>query len=616
MQWTPITDGLWLFRDSCNVYAIQGADGLLIIDAGTGAWLDHLDELPAKPAALALTHYFRDHAAGARRAAQQGIAVYAPEGEYEILADPVHHFNARSTYIIYDNLWNLNAPIEPTPLAGKLLDYDATNLAGLDVEVIPLSGATMTQSGYGVTLASGKRVVFCGETMHSPGKLPRVAPLQYNYNDFPGAYNVAYSLHRLGKRDDIDILAPSLGEPMTDDVKGAIDATGESLDVFFDAFGRRAHSRKPFAVPDIKKVTDHVYRSMHGNAMAWFLIGESGKVMTLDYGYAFGLQAWANYSYPFNRRALLHGLDGLKEVCGADRIDVALISHFHDDHVAGVPLLQRLHGTECWASEAFADLLEHPEAHCFPCNWPKPIKVHKRIGLDETVEWEQFKFHFGPMSGHTRFASLIGFEADGLRFAHTGDQVFFYDTWANEPDNMRVVHNHVYRNGALLDGYHQCARWMADWKPDVILTGHSEATYTDDTHVGRINDGADEYRSVHERIMPLGEGEAHFDVDSWGGWIWPYRVHLAKPQAAAVRVTVRNPHPRDAELHVRLVGPDGWEGEQTTLQAGPRAEVACELSITPVGDCRRQPFVAELTVDGQPFGQVAEALMTVGHELF
>ena len=65
MTWQPILPGVWLFRDSCNVYAVQGPDGMLIVNAGTGAWLDHLDELPARPVALVCTHYFRDHAAGA-----------------------------------------------------------------------------------------------------------------------------------------------------------------------------------------------------------------------------------------------------------------------------------------------------------------------------------------------------------------------------------------------------------------------------------------------------------------------------------------------------------------------------------------------------------------------
>ena len=68
----------------------------------------------------------------------------------------------------------------------------------------------------------------------------------------------------------------------------------------------------------------------------------------------------------------------------------------------------------------------------------------------------------------------------------------------------------------------------------------------------------------------------------------------------------------EAELEVKLVGPAGWEGSSTRVRAASRAEVSCMLTITPAGACRRQPIAAELIVDGLPFGQVAEALVTVG----
>src|SRR5688572_20551153 len=101
MNWIQILPNVFRFVDSCNVYAVIGPQASVIIDAGTGYWLDHIDELPQPPAALLLTHYFRDHAAGAVGAARAGIPVYVPEGEKAILHDPGQHFRERETYIIY-----------------------------------------------------------------------------------------------------------------------------------------------------------------------------------------------------------------------------------------------------------------------------------------------------------------------------------------------------------------------------------------------------------------------------------------------------------------------------------------------------------------------------------
>lgn len=620
MTWTQLQPDVFVWRDSCNVYAVIGPAGAIIVNAGTGAWLDAMDMLPARPAALVCTHFFRDHSAGAARAAERGIPVHVPEGERAIFADPAQHFRQRDTYIIYDNYWDLFAPIEATPISGVLRDYERRTLAGLDVEVVPLPGVTVHHTGIAVR-SGGRQLVFCGEAIHSHGKVARVAPYQYNYNDLGGAVNAFWSARDLRERAP-DALLPSLGTPMFGAAvcQSALAALEESLKVLCDGRPDERAAISAIDTPVLQRVSEHVWRATQSQSYNWFVVSRSGKVLAIDYGYhnARGLLV-AEYSKPYRRRALLHSLDALKAETGADKIDVALISHFHDDHVCGVPLLQRLHGTQCWATDAFADLLAQPDAHCFPCDWPQAIEIDRRIREDEIVQWEEYTFRFGRMNGHTRFASLIGFEADGKRFAHTGDQYFFADknlAWLQGDDltewsDKRPMQNHVYRNGALLDGYALSGKWMREWRPDIVLSGHQAPFHTNDDFFALLDRWTTEYESMHKHVMPLGESDAHFNVDGWGGWIWPYRTQIAAPTPVTVTVTVRNPLPRAADLQVRLVGPRGWTGTAAVVRTAARAEASCELQITPDGPCRLQPYAVELTVEGQPYGQVAEALMTV-----
>ncbi len=619
MTWNPILPNLYLWQDSCNVYAIIGPNGILIVNAGTGAWLEHLDELPNLPVTLACTHYFRDHAAGALLASQRGIPVYVSEGEREIFADPLQHFRQRDTYIIYDNYWDLFAPIEAIPVAGVLRDYERVSLAGIEVEVVPIPGVTMTQIGLAFSLpGSDQRLICCAEAIHSPGRMARLAPLQYNYNDLSGALN-AYCSARTLRQHKPDGLLPSLGKPMLSDADSALVQLQENLKTLCAGRTELAQMITQADKPAIEKVTEHVWRTTHTESINWFVISKSGKVLVIDYGYPSGYGVLgAEYAKPYRRRALLHSIDALKQQFGIERIDVVLVSHFHDDHVCGIPLLQRLFGTQCWATDAFADLLASPAAHCFPCDWPQSIQIDRRIAETETVRWEEYEFHFAPMNGHTRFASLIGFEADGQRFAHTGDQYFFQDSsgnWTDDTgnwDGKQVFQNHVYRNGALLDGYALSGHWMTTWRPDIVLSGHQPPMYTNAAFFKLIEQWASEYADLHRLAMVLGEEEIHFNLDSWGGWIWPYRTHIPTPAPVSVTVTVRNPLPQAAMLDVRLVGATGWVGSSARLQAGARAEVSCQLQITPTGACRRQPFAVELVAEGRPFGQVAEAMITVG----
>ncbi len=115
-EWQQVLPGVLMWPDSCNVYAIMGPDGILIVDAGTGEWIDHVGELPDRPVALACTHFFRDHSAGAARAAGElGLRVLVPEREKELFSDPLEHFRGRKTYLVYVNYWDRLRPDRADP---------------------------------------------------------------------------------------------------------------------------------------------------------------------------------------------------------------------------------------------------------------------------------------------------------------------------------------------------------------------------------------------------------------------------------------------------------------------------------------------------------------------
>jgi glyoxylase-like metal-dependent hydrolase (beta-lactamase superfamily II) len=626
-MWTTVLPDVLRWRDSCNVYAVLGDSGTLIVDAGTGEWLDHgVQHLPVPVEAVLLTHYFRDHAAGAVAAAHAGIPIYVPEGEREIFLDPAEHFRKRETYLIYDNIWDLFAPVEPVEIAGVLRDYERLTLAGIDLQVLPLPGATPTQVGLVLrTPRSGHTVAFCAETIHSPGRLPRLAPLQYNYNDIIGAVNVAFSTDLLG-RHDVDVLLPSLGEPIEEAPNEALRALHENL--IAHSWDRELERTVlELAGRDrVQQLSASVWRSTQANAASHFIVGDSGRALAIDYGYwcpsgsgAFdaGLDAYPTlvpaYSFPERRRPLLHSLQPLREQAGVEEIAAVLATHYHDDHVCGIPLLQRLRNTSCWAPANFARLLADPAGHRFPCTWPQPIRVDRALALEEPLDWDGIRFHFAPMSGHTRFSALIGWEVDGIRYVHAGDQYgpLEGDRPPPTPQEASFDSNYVYRNGAFLRSYRESAEWITAFRPDVVLGGHWAPMQTDEYYFERLADYGREFEERHRRVMALEDSEPHFGLDSMTGWIWPYRIQLPAPQTIQFEVTVRNPLPVNATLRLRMSGPQDWQGSTAELQAEGRQEVSTRMSIAPTGPCRRQPITVELHADGRPFGQILEALVTV-----
>ena len=699
MKWQKVCEDIYLYSDSCNVYAVAAPEGMVVVNAGTGQWLDHLAELPKPVRAVACTHFFRDHSAGAARAARQGIAVYAPYWEQEQFADPLGLFQRRETYIVYDNIWDFFSPIEPIPVSHWLMDWETVRIAGMDFTVLPTAGMTIGAVTLLCDLGPG-RAAFCGEVIHSPGKVARLAPLQQMYNDLCGAVSLIHSIDLL-RREKPGLLLPSLGSPMLDHADDAL--------AQLDATMRATVADRPdlleelarFGQPELLKMTDHIYQSTYGCACSWFLLSRSGKAMAIDYGHCTTLIQFRNYTYPRHRRSKRHGLAGLKKQFGIEGLDLVIPTHFHDDHVSGIPLLQRLYGTQCWVGENYARILADPAGYNFPCTWPEPIDVRPQP-LGAPLKWEEYTFTLEPIHGHTRWSNLVFFEADGRRICATGDQHFFHKFTGDikplgDYDGSAYYTNWVYRNGAMLSSMHDSVGRLNAHRPEIILPGHGSAYRTNEKWYKELDNVAESYVRIHQRAMPLGEQDAHFEVDSRGGWLEPYRVHVpcgmgvspvcsmgilpmsslssssssASASSAArqqqqkqqqqdrakmalehtgkmpvprmfaggvvpaemgtgtakqrrsqspfplkFRACVRNPLPRTVELCLRLVGPEAWMGREVRVQAGPREEVSADIEITPHEGavCRRQPIAMELTIGDQAYGQIAEALVTIGHE--
>lgn len=636
-SWQRVKDDLYLYRDSCNVWALTTNTGMIVVNAGTGAWLSVLDALPQDVHAVVLTHFFRDHTAGARRAAEHGMPVWASRWEAEQLGDAEALFQRRETYIIYDNVWDLYSPVASVPVTRWLNDWEQIELGSTRLTILPTPGVSLGAISIAISdldvsgLAQhqrdeeaheyqprGVRGVFAGEVIHSRGRIARIAPLQYNYNDLTGATHLLYSIGVIREADP-GWIAPSLGPNLVDSPESSLDALEENLRFALESRGEPTERIRPATEEWLEPVTTHLQQSGHAVASTFFVRSESGKVLSIDFGYrSHDLGLGGEYSFPRHRRPLLHGVEALRREHGVSRIDAVLVTHFHDDHVNGIPLLQRLFGTDCFAASTFAHILADPAAYAFPCTWPEPIAVTV-LNPEEVFRWEEYEFTLHPISGHTRFATMICFDADGKRIVATGDQFFFQDF--EHPGRGPAAHNHVYRNGAWLSSIRESVEIITRLRPDIILPGHGPAYHTTDEWFAWVARYADTYEEIHTRLMPL--DDCHFEVDSRAAWLAPYRTHAnggGEAGATDLEFTVhlRNPYPRRTTLEIRPQVPDGWITEPAQITLEGRAEGATPVRVrVPAGTrVRRQAIAIDLSGPDRQFGEVAEALVTVGFPAF
>lgn len=622
-RWERLSEHVILIRDTSNVYLVHDGTDAVAIDFGDGAALDLLPELGlARITDVLMTHHHRDGAQGLQRAAEVGARIWVPPVEVELFADVDAHWQRRELLKSYNNRTDRFSLLWNVPVAGTLPEYRRIGGAGTSFEVVPTPGHTVGS----VTLLAeidGRRLAFSGDLIAAPGRVWSLAATQWTYNGGEGIGATILSAHDLVRRAP-DALLPAHGDP--------IGEPGAALTELADRLGAlkefRDGVRSPFfdqIEQPYRRISEHLLMNLTSNANSYVLLSRSGKALVIDYGYdaSTGLAAGADRAA---RRPWLFTMPQLKEQFGVASIDVAIPTHYHDDHLAGFNLLREIEGTRIWAGEQMVDVLERPMDRDLPCLWYDPIRVDRSIALGEPVQWEEYELTLHPLPGHTRYAVAIEFVVDGSRVLAVGDQLhdegWLYHLFRHQmplaggvPTTLPPARmlNYVYNNGFRISDYRTTADLYLRLKPDIMLYGHWAPGLVTDDYLAELKERGAELERLHRELLAVERLELADDGPL--AVIVPYQVHGRAGDALQLEVELRNPNREPSRAEVRIVAAAGWQVEppsaSVTLDGAQVQRLrfsVCDPSGVPV---RRQRIAADVTVDGRRFGQVAEALLTL-----
>ncbi len=602
-------EGIFLFRDTCNVYLLRSGNEAVLVDFGSGDVLDHLGEIGVERVTdVLMTHHHRDQGQGLARAAAAGIRIWVPACEQDLFHSVDHFWQARDLYVNYNMREDRFSLLEPVPVTGTLNDYEKRRFGNFELTVLPTPGHTIGSISL-LLEREDRRVLFSGDLICGPGKVVSLASTQWTYNGAEGVATSLATLLDLQERQ-LDILLPSHGQPM-DDPQAAMSLLEQRLwallqqrKQYLDLYQLRQHPYEqvlPVGKGLQGRGTPHLLISKASVANTFVLVSESGKALFIDFGSDFmtGTPAGSDRA---SRRPWLYSLPALKEQFHIHKVDVVLPTHYHDDHVAGCNLLRSAEGTQVWAAENFAELLEHHADHDLPCLWYDPILVDRVLPLGQPIQWEEYTLKVHPLHGHTRYAVAVEFEVDGLRVLATGDEY--------EGDDGLFC-NYVYQNRFSSEDFVEAADLYLRVCPSLILSGHWQPLTVTPDYLRKTAENARALDRIHRDLLPDGPGAGG---DTSIARIRPYQLSLRAGVPGNITIEVTNPFHAPSEATVRLVAPTGWEitpGQQTLLLEGS-AEVTFTVLPPPVGTVSRARLAADVTVAGRRFGQQAEALATVG----
>jgi glyoxylase-like metal-dependent hydrolase (beta-lactamase superfamily II) len=610
MSVTAVARGVWRIADTCHVYLVVDPDSpsgerdAVAIDFGSGLALSHLAELGIRRITdVFMTHHHRDQGQGLPLAVAHGARIHVPPVERELFDRVEEMWEGRQL----DNDYNLRQDrfslLQSVPVHASVPEYRMVEAAGVPLFVLPTPGHTIGSVSY-LLDRDGERLAFTGDLVYAPGKVWSLAATQWSYTQTEGPAMTVLSallLHRY----HLSAIAPSHGDVMRDP-DHALELLAQTMQEYVDSrrsypWDLRARLEDPFIA-----LTPHLLLNRTAMSCSYVVLSETGEALIIDYGYDMttGLVLGQERAA---RRPWLASLPALRELYAVTRISVALPTHYHDDHIAGMPLLRDVEGTELWIPENVAPTMADPWLEDLPCQWYDPIVADRVLPLGEAFTWNEYTITAHDQPGHTLYAVAYEMQIDGVKVAFTGDQ----QEGLGGRDGRRDIMNYQYRNLFRLGDYVRSAELYRRIGPGLMASGHWDPRWVDEEYLTYLAESGRFVDDLHERLLP--EDALAIGPSGQTARLLPYRRNAVTGESAAYTVRVRNPLPQAARARITPVLPLGWRssGQEFEIDLEPGEESSVQLTVTPASSGRRQRIAIDVAIGDLLLGQHAEALLDV-----
>ncbi len=604
-----VAGGVYMVGGSCNVYAIVREGAALLIDSGEGDVLDYLEQLGVEQVEWVLhTHAHRDQCAATAKLAARGAQVaVSAEGE-RFYRDPSGFWNQQKIYIRYQFKPDSFKPTRPIPVHRVLADGESIKWRGIELTAVATPGHSVDHTAW-LTEINGKKIAFSGDMIHSPGKVWNLFHFDHHYWDggFEGVTKTLAGLDRLLALG-ADILLPSHGEPMSDP-SSAVALLKENMhDLYeFSPEGeaedepapRQGERREPQL---IRQVSEHLY---HVRPTGYVLLDGKGGALFYDY-----------YSVPEqDSRWGPSRIDTIIKALDIERVEVAIPSHFHEDHIRGFPVLKQL-GARYWVFEKMVDLLAHPSRYNLCCIAPEVIPADRVMHENELVSWGPYTFRVLHLPGQTMYHQAMYGVVDGKQVMFMGDT----DCYAlGDPTmgrrNAKLHGVSTFFNYYNLDpgrGYEKAMERMVEIEPELMLFAHSGPRAGDALTYRTNLDSIRTRRARVEKVLPHEDPNLGFDPNMF--CFYPYSAALSADGTLQAELRVRNHLARPLAASIELRLPTGWRSEPATAELdvyGKSQGAARFRLIAPPGEkfSGRKVVTARIVADGVDWGEFCEMIV-------
>ena len=589
-----LTDHIFYLEDTCSVYGVTANDKTLLIDCGTSPTKLETNGVQQVDQVL-LTHFHRDTCSAAAHWNKGGAQIVLPFAEKRFFEETDL---LKASYDIYDNYTSYYpcfGPLEDLAPDQYAYDYESLSWEGIRFDVIPLPGHTFGSVGYLFEL-DGQRILACGDLMSGSGKIRDYFWSQWNYMDFQGHINHLESL-KTAAGLNADLILPGHGEPF-EPTKAAFAELQAALEELYELFHAQPYE---YFRPEFRQITHHVYEVTNSSANTYIIRDDEGHALFIDCGYT------SNAPISANPHRYIDNLSPYLETeLGIHTVEWFLPSHYHDDHLAGYPMLQARYGTRVVSSPELKDILEHPENYDMPCAVPHRMRVDHVVERREAFRWRGIEFFVEQHPGQTLYHHLIRFTVDEQKFLCVGDNI----SGLSFREQRDHIHSFIPKNRTPVSSYRDMPQQILDCAPDFILTGHGGCVAFDRAKAERWTDWMDRWTDLFTQILD----QPHPNMGMDPHWVefYPYKVRIQPGETVTFNVTITNHEAEARECTLRFRSVDGVQLSPTTIDlhapGGTKTTYEVEATFPERFTTHALPIVADVTWNGTHLGEIAEAV--------
>ncbi len=578
-----IQPNIYRMQDACNVYLLKSGSSGLLIDAGSEKLTQALAEVGVTQIDWVLhTHFHRDQCTGTADLKNSGskIAIGHLETDYLQSTDIQSPIPISERYLLKDDVANQGRRMEPFQKPGVdrgLSEGDIITWNGYKIRIIDTPGHTKGSVSY-VVEVDGRTLCFSGDLIIKGGYVRDLYSMQWIYLQNPGIDSSMVSIDKISALNP-GLMLPSHGacidEPLQDLrlLKSRLRGVQKNLNTV--RAGRWNWS-------NFVQVSDHVIQDCGSTSQ--LVISESGEALLYDCGKEFTPERLAEAKQRF----------------GITRISVIIPSHWHYDHIDGIPALAQSEGAEIWVWDKLKEHVESPENFLPTCWTSTKFKADRVLSEGESFDWGGYTF--GVFHNPVHMEEQMGLSAliDGIKFYFIAD-----GSSINREGYMRSS-IHCYNGISLSTGLVKTAQSFYDANPYICLAAHSNV-------FALHNDARDEFREwaitttdAIKNVLPPQHSETGFNP--YWATFYPAKITIAPggEREILLRIINKKSHPVSGTIRMKsseeIVFAD--PSIHYELKPGEDGSISVAFSVKKTGRPGTHIITADMEFDNEFFGEL------------